>query len=177
MNYDKNKIIIVEGKNDLQRIKYILPDVAVLTTNGIEVSEDFLSLVKKLSVDNEIILFLDPDYSGEKIRRKIMNVCPDASHIFVDKNLAISKNKKKIGVEHLELQVLKDALKNVKVAKYSKNITIQDLYELDLAGSNNSKDKRHMLCKKLNIGYTNAKQLVERLNLFNYTVEEIKEML
>lgn len=177
MNIKNKKVIIVEGKNDQHRVKMLLPNVPVLITNGSAVSDEFLDLVKKIAEDSQVVLLLDPDYHGEAIRKKIVSVCPNASHIFVKKEDAISKNKKKLGVEHVSLDKLAIALKDIKEAKYSKNITIQDVYNLGLAGNDNSKILRKKLCDKLGIGYVNAKQLVQRLNLFNFTLDYIKEII
>jgi ribonuclease M5 len=177
MNRENKKVIIVEGKNDQHRVKKLLPDIPVLTTNGSAVSLEFLNLVQELAKTSEIILLLDPDYNGEVIRKKIVSVVPNASHVFVNKKDAISKSKKKLGVEHVSLSILSRALENIKQSNYNKNITIQDIYDLGLAGCLNSKILRQKLCDKLGIGYVNAKQLVERLNLFNYTLDNIKEML
>lgn len=177
MNIKSKKVIIVEGKNDQHRVKKLLPDVPVLTTNGSAISEEFLNLVKELSKESEIILLLDPDYNGEVIRKKIVSVCPEASHIFINKKDAISKNKKKLGVEHVSLNKLSIALQEIKQYNYNKNITIQDIYDLGLAGLEHSKSLRQKLCNTLGIGYVNAKQLVERLNMFNYSLEYIKEIL
>ena len=41
MNRKARKVIIVEGKNDQQRVKTILPDAYVLTTNGSAINEKF----------------------------------------------------------------------------------------------------------------------------------------
>lgn len=177
MNIKKPKIIIVEGKNDELRIKQILPDARVLKTNGSAVDTKFLDMVKELAKHSEIILFLDPDYNGEKIRKKIASICPSASHIFINKEDAISKNKKKIGVEHISLVRLKGVLEDVKSYNYNQNITIMDLYDLGLAGSMLSKIKRKKLCDDLNIGYVNAKGLAERLNIFNYSLSDVKELI
>lgn len=173
----EKKIIVVEGKHDEERIKRIYPDAFVLTTNGYSFNNDFFQTLKTLSKQAEVILFLDPDYAGERIRRKILEVCPNASHIFINKEEAYSKNKKKIGVEHLDLVKLKNSLKNIKENNYNNNFSFQDIYNLGLSGKQDSKDKRQKLCKRLNIGYVNSKQLITRLNMFNYTYEEIKRML
>lgn len=177
MNKETRKVIIVEGKNDMHRVKQVLPDAYVLITNGSAISEEFLKLVEDLSRESEIVLVLDPDYSGEVIRKKITSVVPNASHIFFNKKDAISKTKRKVGVEHVTLNKLRIALKDVKQYNYSKNITIQDIFDLGLAGEENSKSKRLGLCEKLGIGYVNAKQLVERLNMFGYKLEDIKDKL
>ena len=172
-----SKILIVEGKNDCAKIKLIYPQSLILTTNGSEVSDIFLENIKRLSNNNEIILFLDPDFSGEYIRKKIMSVVPNAQHVFIKKNEAISKNKKKVGVEHASLENIKKALDNIISCDYHRNITYEDIYEMGLVGESTSKIKRQELCDKLKIGYVNGKQLVNRLNLFNFTLEEIKEIL
>ena len=171
------KVLVVEGKNDYSRINQIFPELDVLITNGSEVSEKFLKLIQKLSNDHEIILMLDPDQPGETIRKKITNVCPQAGHIFVKQSDAISKNKQKVGIEHVDLQILKKSLENIIHGNYQNNFTFQDLYDLGLIGKKESKIKRKQLCETLNIGYVNGKQLVNRLNLFNFTKEEIKEII
>jgi ribonuclease M5 len=171
------KVLIVEGKNDCARIKQIFPELHILTTNGSEVSEEFLRLVKKLSADHEIILLLDPDYQGESIRKKITAVCPNASHAFVHRDQAVSKNGKKIGVEHVDLEILKASLERIVQGNMQRNICFQDLYDLGLIGAKGSKIKRDRLCDVLNIGRVNGKQLVNRLNLFNITLDQIKEII
>lgn len=171
------KVLIVEGKNDYTRIKQIFPNLQILITNGSEVSNDFLELVKKLSKDKEIILLLDPDYSGEYIRKKIQSVCPNVHHAFVNRKDAISKNKRKIGVEHVDLDILKKSLQNILSSDYHNNVTYKDLFNLGLIGEKESRKKREKLCNDLQIGYVNGKQLVNRLNLFNITLNEIKEKL
>lgn len=177
MNNEKKKVIIVEGKNDELRVKQVLPGAHILKTNGNALTDEFLDLVRKLSVDHQIILLLDPDYNGEMIRKKVASVCHNAAHVFVKREDAISKNKRKIGVEHVSLDTLKVALSEIKYYNYKNNFTIQDIYDLGLAGNEMSRQLRIKLCNRLGIGYVNAKQLVNRLNLFNYTIEEIRDML
>lgn len=173
--------MIVEGKNDYSRIKQIYPNIPILITNGSAVSDLFLEDVKKLSVTNEMILFLDPDYPGEKIRKKLMEVIPNATHVFVNKKDAISKNKKKVGVEHVSTEILKEVLECSRVASqdvaYEHEITMHDLIDLGLVGEECSKNVRIKLCEELNIGYTNSKQLVKRLNMFHITKKEMLEKL
>lgn len=177
MKTNNKKVLVVEGKNDYKRIKQIYPQLPILITNGSAVSEEFLEIIQRLSSDHEIILLLDPDYSGEYIRKKIQHACPEASHVFVNKQDTISKNRKKLGVEHVSLDILKEALKDVVKSDYHHNITINNLYDLGLIGGKESKIKREKLCHDLKIGYVNGKQLANRLNLFNITLEEVKGKL
>ncbi|MDD4000022.1 MAG: ribonuclease M5 [Bacilli bacterium] len=170
------KVVIVEGKHDYTRIKQVYPKLPVMISKGSAVNQEFLEQVKTLSKTHQVILFLDPDYQGEKIRKTIADFCPNVSHAFINQKDAISKNKRKIGVEHASLEVLKKALDGVLKVDYHHNITIQELFDLGLAGSKESKKKREQLCERLNIGYANAKQLVNRLNLFNISLEQVKEI-
>ena len=39
--------------------------------NGSEISDETLDLIKELSKNHNIIVFTDPDYPGERIRKKI----------------------------------------------------------------------------------------------------------
>lgn len=173
----KNKIIVVEGKNDYSKIKQIYPDINIMITNGFAVSEELLIQLKQLSKDNEIILLLDPDYPGEYIRKRIMEVVPNATHIFVNKKDAISKNKRKVGVEHVSNDLLKEYLQNYHFANFNNNFNFNDLFFMCLIGDVDSKKKREFLCNSLNIGYVNGKQLVNRLNLFNIKKDQVIKIL
>lgn len=174
----KNTIIVVEGKNDYSRIKQIYPNSNIMITNGSEVSEALLNDLRVLQETNDIIIFTDPDYPGERIRKIVSSVCPNAKHAFIQKKFAISKNKKKVGIEHVELSLVKEALDELYSPVESNNeIDINTLYDLGLIGDEKSKLLREKLCEKLNIGYVNGKQLVKRLNLFGISIDKIKEVL
>ena len=107
-----NEIVVVEGLHDLERLKSIYEDIDVLITNGSEIEENLPTIIEA-SKKRDIILFLDPDYPGERIRKKITEVIPNAKHAFLKKDLAISKNKKKVGIEHAKKEDIIDALNNV----------------------------------------------------------------
>ena len=98
-----NEIVVVEGLHDLERLKSIYEDIDVLITNGSEIEENLPTIIEA-SKKRDIILFLDPDYPGERIRKKITEVIPNAKHAFLKKDLAISKNKKQVGIEHAILR-------------------------------------------------------------------------
>ena len=89
-------VIVVEGKNDANKIKTIFPDVDIIITNGSEINKGTINDIKKASENNEVVLCLDPDGPGEKIRRKIVEQVPNVNQVFASKNNAISKNKKKM---------------------------------------------------------------------------------
>ena len=165
-------VIVVEGKNDKNKIESIFKDAFVLITNGSEINKDTINTIKELSKNNEIILCLDPDGPGERIRRKILEEVPSCKNVYAEKSKAISKNQRKVGIEHMSREDILALFENVYESKYESNITYLDLYDLGLM---NSKIKREKLCQRLNIGYCNAKQLVKRLNMLGIDINIVKE--
>lgn len=165
-------VIVVEGKNDANKIRSVYKNAQIVITNGSELSENTINLLERLSVNNEIVLCLDPDGPGEKIRKLITNRIPNASHVFVEKSKAISRNKKKVGIEHMSVANIAAAFANKKIVCNSGTITMMDLYNL---GYVESASKRHKLCSELNISFCNNKQLLKRINMFGITLEELEK--
>lgn len=165
-------VVVVEGKNDANKIKSIFPDVNVIITNGSEINKQTINDIYKASLVDEVVLCLDPDGPGEKIRRKILEKVENVSQVFANKYKAISKNKKKVGIEHMSKEDIVNMFKDIKMIKHNNEITYIQLYEL---GFMTSKQKRISLCEKLGISYCNGKQLLKRLNMFGISMEEIKK--
>ena len=173
-----NEVLVVEGKNDKARILAIFPNLQIITTNGSEISEETLDMIEKLSKNNKIILFLDPDYPGERIRRKILERVPDCENVYINKQKAIDERKHKVGVEHASIEDIKDALSHrISFSNKVNNLDISDLYNLGLMGQTDSSIKRHYLSEKLHIGSPNGKTLLNRLNFLQMTYEEVEEIL
>ena len=172
-------IIVVEGLHDASRIKELYPLANCVITNGCEVSKETLNLIKKLSENHNIIVFTDPDSPGERIRKIVEDAVPGCKHAFIRKKDSISKNNKKVGVEHADLDVIKESLENVYSYndKNIGNITNLDLYELGLNGDSNSSIYRNKISDILNIGKPNSKTFLKRLNLIGITKEELQELL
>lgn len=172
-----NSVIVVEGIHDEMKIKSVYPDANVVITNGSEISQITLDLIKKLSETNEIIIFTDPDSPGEAIRKRITEVVPNAKQAFLRKKDAISKNKKKVGIEHATKETIMDSLENVYTfTESNNNITMADLFNLGLNGSANSQMLRDKISEYLNIGKPNAKTFLKRINLIQISFEELKEL-
>ena len=172
-----NSVIVVEGIHDEMKIKSVYPDANVVITNGSEISQITLDLIKKLSETNEIIIFTDPDSPGEDIRKRITEVVPNAKQAFLRKKDAISKNKKKVGIEHATKEIIMDSLENVYTfTESNNNVTMADLFNLGLNGSANSQMLRDKISEYLNIGKPNAKTFLKRINLIQISFEELKEL-
>ena len=172
-----NEVVIVEGLHDLERLKSIYPDIDVLITNGSEI-DSFLPQIIEVSKKRDIILFLDPDYPGERIRKIIQANVPNAKNAFLKKSLAISKNRKKVGIEHAKKEDIIEALENhLSIVKRDDLITINDLYKIGLIGEKNSAKLRDEICLKFNLGHANAKTFLNRINMFGIDIKDIEKVL
>ena len=67
------EVIVVEGKTDVATLSNIIKAEFIIT-NGFEISEETIELIEKVNKTKGVILFLDPDGPGEKIRMKIMTM-------------------------------------------------------------------------------------------------------
>ena len=168
----------MEGYHDLAKLKEIYPDIDVVITNGSEISENTLEELKKLNEQRGLVLFLDPDYQGERIRRIINDHVGDTKHAFMKKSDCINKKKNKVGIEHASNEKIKEALDKVYVQqKHNKNFVIQDLYKYKLIGDNDSRKLRSKVTDSLGIGLCNGKTLLKKLNMFNITKDELENIL
>jgi ribonuclease M5 len=172
----KRDIYIVEGIHDEDKLKQIDSNINVISIGGFSFNKDKLSLIKELSKDNHIILLFDPDSAGETIRNKMMKILEgtNVSNIYVDKNFSISKNKKKIGIEHIDVNRLKEYIKyQIPTKNTNYYITYSDIFMLGLSGLD-STSLRDKLCVFYHIGKCNSKQFVNRLNMLGISLEELK---
>lgn len=170
-------VIVVEGIHDEMKIKSIYKDANVLITNGREIDVKTIDLIKKLSLDHDIIVFTDPDAPGERIRSIVTEAVPTAKQAFLRKKDCISKNKKKVGIEHASSEAIVEALEHMIEPNNSFNISMLDLYELGLNGFIGSGLLRDKISDILNIGKPNAKTFLKRINLLNITKEELGELV
>jgi len=168
-----NEVIVVEGEHDATRLKQLF-DVDIIVTNGSAINQKTLSLIKQVNETRGVIVFCDPDYPGEQIRKKIMEVIPNARHAFIHKEDAIDTVKHKIGVEHASDDALYKALEYVVSFKEDSTISYDDFIKLDMIGN---KKRRLVLCSKLNIGYSNAKTLYKRLNMLSLSYDDIVKIM
>jgi ribonuclease M5 len=173
------QVFVVEGRNDASRLKQIYPNIQIIITNGSAIDLDAIHMLDRLDETHDIILFLDPDHAGERIRRILGNRLKNIYHVFIEQDVAISRNKKKIGVEHASEEDIIKALSKMKLQfnDETSDITFEFLFEMKLTGHEKSSDIRDSLAKKLNIGHVNGKTLHQRLILFGIKQSQIIEVL
>ncbi|CAI2566380.1 Ribonuclease M5 [Apilactobacillus kunkeei] len=173
------EVIVVEGRDDTKRIKMAV-DCDTIETRGSAIDEKTLALIKKLDKQRGVIVFTDPDFSGERIRKIITQEVPNAKHAFVDRKKSVpTKSDGSLGVEHASVETIRDALKNVYTAdtNHESEISVADLKAARVINDSEAKIRRTQLCNELKIGYVNGKQLLKRLSMFGITKEQFNEAL
>ena len=176
------EVIVVEGKDDTANLKRYY-EVDTYETRGSAINQDDLERIAKLQEFRGIIVFTDPDYNGERIRKIIMQEIPQAKHAFLNRGEAVPKSKTKgrsLGVEHASFEDLEKALAGL-VGSYEDetffDITKTDLMRLGLLMGSDSRKRREYLGEELRIGYCNGKQLLKRLELFGISLAEVEDAM
>ena len=63
------EIIVVEGRDDVTAVKRAL-DAELITTGGFGFPKGVMERIKGSSKRRGVIIFTDPDFAGEKIRKR-----------------------------------------------------------------------------------------------------------
>lgn len=177
------EVIVVEGKDDTANLKRYY-EVDTYETRGSAINQDDLERIATLQELRGVIVFTDPDYNGERIRKIIMQEIPQAKHAFLNRGEAVPKSKTKgrsLGVEHASFEDLEKALSGLVGSYYEDeyffDITKTDLMRLGLLMESDSRKRREYLGEALRIGYCNGKQLLKRLELFGVSLAEVEDAM
>lgn len=172
------EIIVVEGKDDTTAIRRAV-NADTIETNGSAINADTIERIRNAHEKRGVIVFTDPDYPGEKIRKIISEHIGGCKHAFIPKELARPKSGRGIGVEHAAPEVIREALKDAQVMDEDaiEEITQEDLLVAGLIGGAGAKERREKLGRLLKIGYTNGKQLHKRLMVFQVSRQDFSEAL
>ena len=174
------EIIVVEGKDDTKRLQQFI-DCDTIETNGSALSDETLNKISHAEEVRGVIIFTDPDFSGEKIRKQVTEVVPTAKHAFISrKNGVPKKTGGSLGVEHADKETILEALKNVSTPTtedFTSEITQEDLIRFGLIAGTHAKRRRELIGEKLNIGYTNGKQLQKRLKMFQIDSDKFTQAM
>lgn len=174
------EVIVVEGKDDTRRLQEVV-EADTIETIGSAINEEILAQIQLAQETRGVIIFTDPDFSGEKIRKTIMGVVPDAKHAFLSRGQAApTKSRSSLGVEHASDEAILEALRKVMTPADQDElpqISRQTLLGYGLIAGDRSKERREKLGDQLKIGYTNSKQLEKRLRMFRITEAELAEAM
>ena len=168
--------IVVEGKNDAAAVRRAV-EADIIITSGFGINGSILERIRTAQDRNGVIVLTDPDFVGEKIRKAISDKVKGVKHAFLSKEEAEAKGD--IGVENAAPESI---LRALSLAKYEleevKNtFTSEDLIYYGLMGGENSANLRNRIGSELGIGYSNAKQFVNRLNKYGISRDELEEAI
>lgn len=172
------EVIVVEGKDDTAAIKRAL-DADTIETNGSAISESTIEKIRLAQEKRGAIIFTDPDFPGEKIRKTIAEKVPGCKHAFLDKQEARAPEDRGIGVEHARPAAIRQALREAHQMEEAvpEVITRDDLMAAGLIAGPLAKQRRARIGELLKIGYTNGKQLHKRLMVFQIAKDTFRDAL
>ncbi len=172
------EVIVVEGRNDTIAVKKAV-EADTIETRGSALSEQVLTEIRRAQEVRGVIVFTDPDYAGERIRRMITEQVPQVKHAFIPQELA--KGKGKIGIEHASKEAIIAALEQVRTpaeeGEWEAPITWQEYLELGFLGSKDSRWFREQVAGHLCISYGNAKKLFKQLRILGVSRNELFQVI
>lgn len=178
------EVIIVEGRYDKSAIHNVV-QATVFETSGFGIFSDKekISLVRKLADKRGIIILTDSDRAGFFIRGRLTGMLNDnlnIKHAYIpdikgrEKRKTSFSKEGKLGVEAMSGDVILTALKNSGATfinscgktTQTQSITMNDLFEVGLSGSEMSAKKRRLLLQHLDLpARLSSKKLLAVLNI------------
>lgn len=170
------EVIVVEGRDDITAVKRAV-DAEIIAVGGFGINAEVIERIKEAQKRQGVIVFTDPDFAGEKIRRIISKRVKGVKHAYITKQEGLRDED--IGVENASPKAIIKALENAKCEVKEKRtvFTAEDLFFFNLTGSKEAKQRREALGSKLGIGYCNSAQFITRLNNYGISKEEFIEAI
>ncbi len=174
------EVIIVEGKSDTQAIQMAV-EADTIETIGSALPAEKKQAIMTAAQTRGIIVFTDPDFNGERLRKMITALVPDAKHAFLTKKDAGALVKHhSLGIEYATTAAIQNAL--LAVATTGDGMTVSDvsmtdLRRLGLVGHPRAAQTRERVSERLGLGYVNGKQLLKRLQMFGITLAQLEKVL
>ncbi len=170
------EIIVVEGRDDVSAVKRAV-EAELIITGGFALPPSVIKRIEIAAEKRGVIIFTDPDFAGEKIRKIIAAKVPGCKHAFLPREEAMKNGD--IGIENASPGSIIAALDKARSESVERRNEFSqgDLIKHHLIGRNNSGEKRDALGQILGIGYGNAKQFLNRLNHYGVSRQEFEEAL
>lgn len=165
------EIIVVEGRDDEAAVKRAV-EAETIATHGYGIKPETFLRIEKAYDQKGIIIFTDPDFAGEKIRKRLTERFPQGKHAFLAREDALKNGD--VGIENATPEMIKAALEKARpsIADRRYEFKQEDLLKYDLVGTSCAAKKRDKLGQLLGIGYGNAKVFLNRLNQYCIKREE-----
>lgn len=177
--------IIVEGKDDVDAVSRASDDL-IIPTHGFGIRETTWEVMEKAYREIGVIILTDPDHAGEAIRRRLTERFPDAVQCYMAREEAEKADD--IGIENARPGDIRAALEKAlelhgtaagrgtsDAADTYREVTMSDLTDLGLSGTDGAAELRNAVCRELGIGYCNARMLLTRLRGFRIGYEVLAE--
>ncbi len=170
------EVIIVEGKDDYSAVIKAV-DAEIIITHGFGLNEKIYKQIDYAYKNKGIIIFTDPDYAGENIRKKLAERYKEAKHAYLPQDEAIKKDN--IGIENATPENIRKALNKVQTIQENGEIlfTVSDMINYGLSGHEQASKNRELVGNYLGIGYSNAKSFLKKLNNYGITKEAFEEAI
>lgn len=165
------EVIVVEGRDDITAVKRAV-EAEMIAVGGFGINAQVINKIKEAQKRCGVIVFTDPDFAGEKIRRIISKRVQGVKHAYIAQKDGIKDGD--IGVENASPEIILKALENAKfeVAEKRDYFNIDDMIYFRLTADSKAKERRELLGKELGIGYANTAQFITKLNNYGVDREE-----
>ncbi len=170
-----SRTIIVEGRDDMSAVLAAV-DANVIWTNGYGIRQQTLDLIEEAARRTGIIIFTDPDHAGRQIRERLTKLFPGAGQAYLTRSQAEKDGD--IGIENASpasiLAALDAAAGTEGCPSDRQPVTMQDMFDLGLAGAEDSAGKRAAAGSRLGIGTANSKTFLKRINYLGISFEDLR---
>lgn len=191
--YKIREAIVVEGRYDKNTLSQIV-DAPIFQTNGFGIMKEKrqLDMLRVVAKKRGLIVFTDSDGAGFVIRNRLKSAIPSQylKHAYIpdipgkERRKSAPGKEGKLGVEGMRPEVILACLRNAgatfigeEQAERSAQITKVDLAELGLSGSADSRQRRLVLLKTLNLPeHMSSNAMLAALNLL-YTRDEFMKIV
>lgn len=172
MKYFINKIIVVEGKEDVSYLSSFI-EAEYVITNGYDIKKEELDYLNEALKYKEILVLVDPDKAGRDIEKTLRSRIAKATYL----NINITKciRGKKNGVAECEQEEIIRVLEpHFSEKNLQKSHVLQGkLSKIDL----NDKKLRQYICQKFHLGICNLKKLLTRIETLQISEEKLLEII
>lgn len=153
------QMIVVEGRSDTATLRRYF-DCDTIETGGDHVDAQTIDRIAHAARERGVIVFTDPDSSGNRIRRILDEHIEGLQHAFIEKSKA--RTDKKVGVEHAAREDLEESLAHlVTFDNLEPTLSWSEFIDAGMVGD---AARREKVCVHFHIGKCNAKTCFKRLN-------------
>lgn len=168
--------VVVEGRDDAA-VLHMVTDALIIETHGFGIKKSTWKLLNKAYEEKGLIILTDPDFSGEEIRRRIVERFPLSKHAYMPRKKAMKNGD--IGIENSTPEDVAKVLGKVCTiqSEDKDEFSMEDLDRAGLIGTPQAKSLREKAGAELGIGYGNGNSFLKKLNSFGISRERFEEVI